>query len=212
LTLVCFALAQEAQPLRPWAKQHPGVQILVTGMGKTNCAAALRPALGRLNPARVLTCGLAGGLHPALAAGRVVFDADAGIGLADKLQALGAVPVRFYCADRVVCRAEEKRRLHETTGAEAVDMESEIVRTLCRERALPSATIRVILDSADEDLPLDWNLVMTADQCLSYPRLAAAVLKAPSRVGAVFRLQQQTRRAAETLAAILRQVLAGGPR
>ena len=53
--------------------------------------------------------------------------------------------------------------------------------------------MRVILDTANEDLPLDFNQLMTADQKMSYGKLALALVKSPGKVGALLRLQKQSR-------------------
>ncbi|NDA69060.1 MAG: hypothetical protein EBY09_20920, partial [Verrucomicrobia bacterium] len=100
----------------------------------------------------VLTCGFAGGLSAGLAAEQVIFDADERFPLREALIGAGAAPARFHCADRVAVTAREKATLREQTGAEAVEMESGVIRRLCEERGIPSATVRVISDAADESL------------------------------------------------------------
>jgi adenosylhomocysteine nucleosidase len=204
--LVCFAVKEEARAFRKLVRDRTDVQVILVGMGKRNAERAIRAVLAQEHPQLVLTCGFAGGLSPELARGTVVFAADPETGLESALLAAGAKPARFHCVERVTATIEEKRALWESTGANAVEMESEIIRATCRKERIPSATVRVILDSANEDLPLDFNQLMTADQKLSYGKLAVALAKSPGKVGALLRLQKQTRGAAGNLAEVLARV------
>ena len=202
--LVCFAVPAEARFFTA-----RDVRTLITGIGRKSAEAALRKALASVQPSLVLSCGFAGGLNPELPAGAVVFDADQAAGLEDGLTKAGAHPARFHCVDRVATTVAEKRRLRDATGADAVEMESAVLRALCRERHLPSATVRAISDTASEDLPLDFNALMTPRQKLSYVRLAGALVAAPGKIAALRRLQRQTTLAAKNLARVLAEVIAG---
>ena len=72
--------------------------------------------------------------------------------------------------------------------------------------------MRVISDTANEDLPLDFNRLMDADQNMRYGKLTAALLKSPGKIGALLKLQKQTQAAAEQLAQVLAKVLVKFPR
>ena len=205
--LVCFALKEEARPFQQRGGERDDIKIILVGMGKRNAERAIRDALEQERPQLVLTCGSAGGLRPALTIGTVVFDADAETGLEPALLAAGAQRARFHCSDRVATTAAEKRALWQSTRADAVEMESEVIRAVCREQNIPSATVRAILDTAEEDLPLDFNQLMTPKQEMSYAKLALVLLKSPGRIGALRRLQQNSEAAARGLAQVLVAVL-----
>ncbi len=208
LVLICFALPEEARPFRKLTAGRPDLQVLVTGIGRRQAETSARTVLAEQRPALVITSGFAGGLDPTLARGVVVFEADAAFPFADLLEAAGARQVRFHCADRIVVTAAEKRRLREKTGADAVEMESAAIHAVCREANLPCATVRVISDVADEDLPLDFNRFTRADQSLDLGKLALEVVRRPGLVARLLRLRRTTREAATRLAAVLAAVTA----
>ncbi len=203
--LVCFAMKEESRAFQKIAGDRPGISILVTGIGRENAERAVREFLAAQTPARVLSCGFAGALVPSLAIGAVVFETE-DAGLRETLTPAGAQAVKFHCADRIATTAREKQELRRNTGADAVEMESAAIGDVCRERGLPFATVRVISDLADEDLPLDFNQLSRPDRSLDYGRLALAVAKSPGKIGALMRLQKNSQLAAERLAAVLARV------
>jgi adenosylhomocysteine nucleosidase len=207
--LICFAVKEEAKAFgRPQNSDH--WKILITGMGRRNAEKNIRAALLSFRPGLVITAGFAGGLNPQFTMGTVVFDEDNEAGLGERLLKHGAVRAKFHCAQRVAVTAEEKWQLWQTTGADAVEMESEVIRRICREQKIPSATVRVISDVAGEDLPLDFNTLMTAENRISYAKLAAKLLRGPQAIPQLMKFRQQTIVAATKLASALRASLPGG--
>ena len=201
-TLVCFALEQEAEPFRRLAVRIPDVRILITGIGARNAETSLRKFLAQHLTRRVLTCGFAGGLDPALEMGEVVYMTGYPA-LEEKLAEVDATLATFITTPRIATTAAEKRQLRTATGADVVEMESEAILAVCREKKIPCAMVRAISDTADDDLPLDFNALARADLSLHQGKLAWAIAKAPWKIFALIRLYRRTSYAAQQLANVL---------
>src|SRR5579859_4845853 len=226
--LICFALKEEAASFRKIAagglRGCQLVSILLTGIGRQNAEKSVRDFLAASSPELVLTCGFAGGLDPDLKLGDVAYELADRRGelyetpsksevrdsqsssLREKLIAAGAKPAKFFCADRIATTVAEKKKLRDETGADAVEMESAAIHAVCAKRGIPCATVRVISDSANEDLPLDFNLLAKPDQSLDYRKLFLAIAKSPGKIGALMKLQKQNRFAAERLAEVMEKL------
>jgi adenosylhomocysteine nucleosidase len=216
--LVCFAVREEARffieqmvyvrdPKSKDPPRHPIYEICITGMGRRNAVEGIRQAIAMTQPKLVITSGFAGGLNPALQFGTVVYEEDFDAGFGPQLEEAGAVRATFYCHRRVAITAAEKSELWKATGADAVEMESSVIRNICREQRIPSATVRVISDDAGQDLPLDFNAMMTSEDRIHYPKLIWAVLSRPGRIVKLMEFQRQTVAASRRLGTALAQLL-----
>ena len=207
-TLICFALKEEAAPFHKIAAHRPGVFTVIVGIGRLNAEKSVRNFLASCSPALVLTCGFAGGLNPDLKLGDVVFDVQSPKSkVQSQLLAAGAKPAKFFCADHIAITVAEKKKLRAETGADAVEMESAAIHAVCAEQGIACVTVRVISDTADEDLPLDFNALTKADKSIDFGKLFLAIAKSPGKIGALMALQKKTQFAAGQLAGVLEKVI-----
>jgi adenosylhomocysteine nucleosidase len=203
-TLVCFAVPQEAKPFLNWARGRKDVEVVVTGMGARNAERAIQTALKKFSPAEVFTCGFAGALNPELAIGDVVFDlSTTSPKTMRRLIVFGIIPVTLHCSKTIAVTATAKARLLKETGADAVEMESQIIQKACAARNVPCVTLRAISDTAEEDLPLDFNALLDDEEQLSPSKLTLAILRAPHKIPDLMRLGRNSAHAARELSGAL---------
>lgn len=208
---VCFALAEEAGAFKKVCGES--VPVFFTGIGRVNAEKATQEFLATHTPELLLTCGFAGGLTPELKIGDVVFEMPAETGndgyaaVRTKLAEGGAKPAKIVCVDRIAITAREKQKLREQTGADVAEMESAAVQAVCRGRGVRCVTVRVISDTANEDLPLDFNKFLNEEKSVDMSKLMMAVAKAPWKMGALMELQKNTKLASQRLAEALAKVI-----
>lgn len=207
LTLIAVAVEEEARPLRRWVSGREQVSVLITGMGRHRAAAAVQSFLASRSPRLVFSCGFAGGLNPDLPAGTILFDADPPLAKAPVWLSAGGRPGRFFCAERVVSTAREKGELWKQSQADGVEMESEAVRRVCAGKGIPSVTVRIILDEAGRDLPLDFNQFLDGNLRWRSGRLAAHLVRHPGTLAELIRFQREVRIAAGRLSRYLEAVM-----
>ncbi len=107
----------------------------------------------------------------------------------------GATGHRLLASDAVAATVAEKRRLRETTGADAVDLETAAV---VRE-GLPFAALRAICDEAGRDLPPAALAALGQDGAVVTLRVAASALRRPSQIPALIGLGRDAARARRAL-------------
>ena len=145
-----------------------------------------------------VSVGFCGALDPALKVGDIVVW---GGPVETKLP---YVEGEIWSEDRVIVTADEKRRLRERTGATVVEMEFAAVQKIAREWGVPCRAVRVVSDTAGEDLPLDFNRYRDGEGRFQIGRIALAGLLRPfTALPGLMRLDRQSQVAAESLGAFL---------
>ena len=108
---------------------------------------------------------------------------------------------RFYSSPSTIQTARDKAALKDI--ADAVEMESFAVLSEALAWMAEGIAVRAISDTADEDLPLDFDQVVTEEGELSMARLAGQIVRKPSAIPALIRLGKRSSEAAKRLADFL---------
>jgi nucleoside phosphorylase len=186
--------------------------VALTGIGAVRARRATRYAL-QIAPDVCISSGLAGGLKETYGRGEVlaavqvaelqgkhVFPCDGA--LVKSATACGArLAERFLTSNSVVLSASAKRAL--AGQGDAVEMESSGVLAAAHAANIPAIAIRVISDDVGQDLPLDFNRVLTAKGKVRPVRLLSSIAAEPAALRGLLRLAKDSRRATAALADFL---------
>lgn len=180
-----------------------GLRTLVTGPGFRAAAMAMEQLLRRERPACVISAGTCGALDPALGIGDVL-----SVGLVRNED--GELPTTLWrgetvlwSQDRVAVRAQDKAALL-ARGASIVDMEAIVVGRLCRQWEIPFGCVKAVSDTANEDLPIDFNRYRDEQGQFQRSRIAiAGIMKLPD----LLRLRRNTEHAVRNLGAAIERIL-----
>lgn len=182
-------------------------------MGAENATASLQRYLRKHQPSFILSAGFAGGLDPHLAVGTTVFSRCGTLDhpLLKPLQSLSVNEATFLSHDQVLATAKEKHCFRQETQRDAVEMESQALASVAHNFQIPCLTLRVISDAADEDLPLDFNRLMTPDKRIHFPKLFLALARNPTKVPALINFNREIARCATALADVISKALPRTP-
>jgi adenosylhomocysteine nucleosidase len=151
--------------------------LAANGAGPRLAAAAVRAFRGA---DRVVSTGYCGALDPALAPSDIVIcnrvieaETNRRFRTADEFGAT------CLSGDKVIQTSREKQLLRGTTGASVVEMEAAGVAAETEAMGRPFHCIRVVTDTADEDISLDLNAARDGDGRIRPLRVALSSLKRP---------------------------------
>ena len=187
-----------------WLARVGGARWLLAAHGPGRLAGrAAGEALEKTSARRVVSVGLCGALDSDLALGSVVQASAVIGGVGGPWQCgtvHGALPaVRVLSLDRVAVSAAEKRRLRAENGASVVELEAAEVAQRAAEAGARLYCVKAVSDSADEDLPLDFNRYRDEEGRFSRGRIALACALRPWVVPKLLIFDRQCRLASDRL-------------
>jgi adenosylhomocysteine nucleosidase len=230
--LVTFAVRAE---FAPWQRRRnflrlPGelpvfeamfggarVRAVLTGMGREHALEAAKTSL-IYKPDICISTGLAGSLRNVfqpgdILAARLVSEVGEPVAVASHPELLstavdcGARQIeRLATSKTVVTRAEHKKQL--SGQADAVEMESYTILAEAARCGVPAVAIRAISDTADFDMPYDFERARDAQGQIRMMGVVTQVLRRPSGLPDLLKLARDSRFASRRLADFL-DVFAG---
>lgn len=193
MILAATGLRQEARAI-----ERSGVTVIACGGHADALRTRLTAAIAAARPTGLLSIGLAGGLDPALPLGALVIGTAVAGTAADpdwtrRLVAAnpGAVAGAIAGVAAPAATRAAKAILH-AAGGIAVDMESHVVARVAAAHGLPFAIVRVIGDTAGDELPAAARVPLSPSGNVRLGAVLAAVARRPWQVPALIRLAGAT--------------------
>lgn len=198
--------------------------LAVTGEGAGRASEAGRVLLSELPIGGLIVVGIAGGLSPSLAPGSVIVARrvldDGGTAPAPDgrwaaaVQGCGnAVPGTILSSSSMLCTRDAKALAYARLGTAepaVVDLESAALARVAAAHGVPYIAVRAVCDTAEENLPLDFNRYRDDSGELDRFRLARVALSRPALIAPLWRLRRRVAMCSETLAALIHRVLERG--
>jgi len=179
----------------------PGIHVVCSGDGR-NLTTALTAAISEAHNLfgdcpGIISFGVAGGLAPQLRPGNCVIGSAILSGSnrmptnkiwsQQLLQTFpDAVSGVLVGVSAPVCDPRDKRELHLSTGAIAVDMESHVVAAVGAAHGLRVAAMRVVTDPAERALPTSAVAAMRPNGTTNIGAMIKAVLMRPREIPVLF--------------------------
>ena len=180
------------------------VEVFHTGVGEEVC----RQRTARFLEGRKLDClisaGFAGALNDQLRIGDLLLAKNFSTAdVSGRLHSLANLPIRIanlLTVPSMIESGEERNRLAQTTGATAVDMETEFIGRACAEHGVPLLSLRVISDTPCQPLPAPPSMLFDLDeQQTNFGRLVFYVAKHPPAIWRLISFARQIGRARKRL-------------
>jgi adenosylhomocysteine nucleosidase len=186
------------------------IEILYTGVGEKVCRERIGKFLQTQQFAFLISAGFAGALNDQLQVGDLLvarnfstFDlkrssfSSSAFRMADLLTLPGLIDSR-----------EERNHVARTTGAAAVDMETEFIARACAVHGIPLFALRVITDTPTQPFPAPSSVLFDIQQQRTHiAALARFFLAHPNRVPGLVQFARRITRARKNLADALVEVV-----
>jgi nucleoside phosphorylase len=180
------------------------IEVLHTGVGENVCRQRMAKFLHDQHFDYLISAGFAGALNDQLQLGDLLLAKNFSTVRTKENFSLSSLQI--HMADLLTVPAlidsrEERNKLALTSGAVAVDMETEFIARACAAHGIPVLSLRVISDTPTELFPAPANILFDIErQQTRMPKLAAYLVAYPHRIPRLIQFARRIARARKDLA------------
>jgi nucleoside phosphorylase len=180
------------------------IQVLHTGVGESICRERVGKFLADQQFDLLISTGFAGALNDQLQIGDLLLAKNFSTVDSNEKRSFSTLPIHtadLLTASALIDSSEERRKIARTSGAAAVDMETEFIARACAEHAIPLLSLRVITDTPQELFPAPPNILFDIQRQRTNPvKFATFFLAHPHRVPRLVQFAKRISQARKTLA------------
>jgi len=184
---------------------NQSVAILHTGVGRKSCEPKIDNFLRAEQPRCLISSGFAGAVREDFQVGDLMVAENLSdrelLSAAQRILADGNVrTAKLFTSTTIVDAIDARNEIARTNGADAVDMETEIIAQACSVRGIPMLSLRAISDTPAKPLPAPPSVLFDIEQQrTNIAKLSFYLLKHPMHVGRLIRFASQIAQARRAL-------------
>lgn len=188
------------------------IEVLHTGVGEKTCRQRMASFLQDREFNFLISAGFAGALNDKLHAGDLLFAENFSTVRLNEMRG-GLDNSRLHRANlltvpSIIDSIEERQKIAQTTGAAAVDMETEFIARGCAEHGVSLLSLRVISDTPSEPFPGPSKILFDVErQRTNAMKLSLYLLRHPAAFPRLILFARRIGRAQRTLANALLEVV-----
>ena len=188
------------------------IEVLHTGVGEKICRQRIGKFLQDQQFDLLISTGFAGALNDQLKVGDLLLAKNfSTIELNNRGKSLSSLPIHaadLLTVSALIDSSEKRLEIAQTSGAAAVDMETEFIAGACADHGIPLLSLRVISDTLDEPFPAPTKLLFDIEQQRTrFLTFATFFLGHPNRVSRLVQFARRIARARKILTGALVAVI-----
>jgi nucleoside phosphorylase len=187
------------------------IELLYTGVGEKVSRERVGKFLNNQQFEFLISAGFAGALNDQLHSGDLLFARN--FSTLDLTERQSFPSLLIHQADLLTMAAlidssDERNEIARSTGAAAVDMETEFIARACAEHGIPLLSLRVITDTPREPFPAPPKILFDIERQRTHLlKLARFLLAHPNKIPRLIEFARKTARARKILATVLVDVV-----